>query len=121
MIEHYPESQNSRARETAALLSRMSVAMDAYPPAFLGNALNLLFLDDALPIRYASAYLRGLDSPNLCDVCREYLMPEEHALWPFPVHSITDRPDLRIPEQPGHHSGAKRPPFRGKPATPGVR
>jgi len=28
---------------------------------------------------------------------------------------------VRIPEQSGHPSGAKRPPFRGKPATPGVR
>lgn len=104
MIEHYPESQDSRASGTAALLSRMSVAMDAYPPAFLGNALNLLFLDDAQPIRYASAYLRGLDSPNLCDVCREYLMPEEHALWPFPVHSITERPDPWLLSEKLHDS-----------------
>jgi hypothetical protein len=71
----------------------MSVAIDAYPPAFRGNVLNLLFLDDAQPIRCAAAYLRSLDSPNLRDVCREYLMPEGYALWPFPVHSITERPD----------------------------
>jgi len=104
MIEHYPENQSRRTSQTAALISRMSVAMDAYPPAFRGNPLNLLFLDDAQPIRYASAYLRSLDSPNLCDVCREYLMPEEHALWPFPVHSITERPDPWLLSEELHDS-----------------
>lgn len=93
MIGQYPVNQSNRTSQTAALISRMSVAMEAYPPAFQGNALNLLFLDDARPIRRAAAYLRGLDSPNLCDVCREYLMPEERALWPFPVHSISEQPD----------------------------
>jgi len=93
MIERYPENQSRQARQTAALISRMSVAMDAYPPAFRGNALNLLFLDDAQPIRCAPKYLRSLDSPNLCDDCREYLLSEEYALWPFPSHGIAGRPD----------------------------
>ena len=93
MIEPRGQGQGEQVSQTAALISSMSIAMDAYPPAFRGNPLNLLFLDDAAPIRYASAYLRGLDRPDLCDDCREYLLPEEQALWPFPVHSITERPD----------------------------
>lgn len=94
MIEQYAQNQVGHGINRAeALLSRMSVTMDAYPPAFQGNPLNLLFLDDAQPIRCAPEYLRGLDSPDLCDDCREYLISEEYALWPFPVHSVTERPD----------------------------
>jgi len=95
MMEH-PNNQSTRTSQATVSISRMSAAMDAYPPAFQGNALNLLFLDDAQPIRHAPAYLHGLDGPNLCDVCREYLMPEEYAFWPFPVYSITERPEPRL-------------------------
>jgi len=92
MTNHYPEGK-SRSSQSQALISRMSAAMEAYPPAFQGNSLNLLFLDDAHPIRRVREYLRGLDSPNLCEDCREYLFSEEYDLWPFPSHSIIERPD----------------------------
>ena len=104
MTEHNLKSLNSHQGRTEALLSRMSAAMDAYPPAFMGNILNLLFLEDAQPIRYASTYLRGLDSPDLCEIGREYLLPEEHALWPFPVHSVTGRPDPWLLSEKLHDS-----------------
>ncbi|MBT9142095.1 MAG: hypothetical protein DDT32_01801 [Syntrophomonadaceae bacterium] len=93
MMEHCPQNQGSQTSQTGSLLSCMSVSMDAYPPAFQGNALNLLFLEDAQPIRCAREYLRGLDSPNLCEDCREYLISGEHAIWPFPVHCMAKRPD----------------------------
>jgi len=95
MIREYAQKSGDHTNQAEALLSRMSVAMEAYPPAFQGNTLNLLFLDDAQPIRRALEYLHGLDSPNLCDDGREYLMPGEYALWPFPVHCIAERPDPR--------------------------
>ncbi len=60
--------------------------MDAYPPAFQGNALNLLFLDDARPITRGVEYLRNLDSPVMFEDCREYLLSQDYTLWPFPVH-----------------------------------
>lgn len=93
MIERNLQNQAGQTSQTAALLSRMSVAIDAYPPAFRGNALNVLFLEDAQPIACAPEYLRSLDSPNLCEDCREYLLSQEYALWPFPIHCIAKRPD----------------------------
>lgn len=77
-------------------LIRMSNAMEAYPPAFQGNHLNLLFLDDIVPIRKAREYLQYLDSPNLCEDRREYLFSNDYELWPFPSHSIIERPEPRI-------------------------
>ncbi len=90
------QSQAGRTNQRTASLSRMSAAMDAYPPAFRGNALNLLFLDEARPITRASEYLCSLDSPDLFKDRREYLLSQEHTLWPFPVHSIMERPDPRL-------------------------
>lgn len=84
--------QNSESLPRETKLSRMSVAMDAYPPAFQGNELNLLFLDDACPITSTLDYLRSLDSPNLCEVRREYLISDQ-AFWPFPAYSVKERPD----------------------------
>lgn len=78
--------------DTTALVSRLSVILDSYPPAFRGNPLNLLFLDDARPIRDATSFLRLLDQPTLCEVRREYLLGDS-ANWPFPTYSIESRPD----------------------------
>lgn len=78
--------------DTTALVSKLSAVVDSYPPAFRGNPLNLLFLDDARPIREASGFLSLLDQPALCDERREYLLGDP-ANWPFPVYSIKRRPD----------------------------
>ncbi|MCL0066105.1 hypothetical protein M1N79_04435 [Dehalococcoidia bacterium] len=94
MIQQIAQNDDEGAKQTTVSLSRMSAAMDAYPPAYEGNALNLLFLDDAQPIREATKYLRDLDSPGLCDDRREYLISKS-AIWPFPVHYLRERPDPR--------------------------
>ncbi|MBT9142059.1 MAG: hypothetical protein DDT29_00452 [Dehalococcoidia bacterium] len=54
MIREYAQKSGDHTNQAEALLSRMSVAMEAYPPAFQGNTLNLLFLDDAQPITHGS-------------------------------------------------------------------
>ncbi|MBI2842128.1 MAG: hypothetical protein HYX78_01880 [Armatimonadetes bacterium] len=78
--------------DTDALVSGLSATLNSYPPAFRGNPLNLLFLDDARPIREASAFLNLLDHPALCDERREYLL-DDPANWPFPAYNISRRPD----------------------------
>lgn len=93
MIRGNLQSQVDWTSQREASLSGMSAAMDAYPPAFRGNALNLLLLDEARPITRAVKYLRSLDSPILFEDCREYLLSQDYALWPFPVHCIAERPD----------------------------
>ncbi len=73
-------------------VSDFSRILDYYPPAFAGNPLNLLFLDEARPIRSTRDYLRMLDLPSLCEDRREYLLCEGRS-WPFPVKSTTLCPD----------------------------
>ena len=73
-------------------LERFSAALDAYPAAFIGNPLQLLFLDDAEPIASAERYLKALDRPSLMDERREYLA-DGHRPWPFPSLEVPSRPD----------------------------
>lgn len=93
------QKQFGSTSQREASVSEMSAAMDAYPPAFKGNALNLLFLDDARPIRRGVEYLRNLDSPVMFEDCREYLLSQDYALWPFPVHRVFERPDPSLVSQ----------------------
>jgi len=93
MTNYHSDEKNRRRKHSEEMLSRLSTAMEAYPPAFQGNSLNLLFLDDAKPIRSGRQYISGLDSPKLCDDRREYLVSEENDLWPFPSYNIFRRPD----------------------------
>lgn len=84
---------------SAMQVSKLSKVVDAYPPAFTGNPLNLLFLENAEPIKIAGEYLRNLDRPGLCEDRREYLLGNA-ADWPFPAYRIKHRPDpLRLSEQ----------------------
>jgi hypothetical protein len=71
---------------------RLSAAIDAYPAVFRGNRLNLLFLDDAHPIYSSQDFLRKIDSLQLQDERREYLIGEKEG-WPFPTISIENRPE----------------------------
>lgn len=73
-------------------VDRLSTAIDAYPAAFRGNRLNLLFLDDAHPIINSKEFLGKLDSLLLQDERREYLLGEKER-WPFPTIDIKSRPD----------------------------
>jgi len=73
-------------------VERLSTAIDAFPAAFKGNQLNLLFLDDAYPIINSKAFLCKLDSLMLQDERREYLLGEKEG-WPFPTIGIEGRPD----------------------------
>jgi len=73
-------------------VTRLSTAIDAYPAAFRGNRLNLLFLDDAHPIYSSREFLRKVDSLQLQEERREYLIGEKEG-WPFPTISIESRPD----------------------------
>lgn len=73
-------------------VDRLSTAIDAYPAAFRGNRLNLLFLDDAHPIISSKEFLGKLDSLLLQDERREYLLGEKEG-WPFPTIDIEGRPD----------------------------
>ena len=73
-------------------MRRFSAVLDAYPPGFTGNRLNLLFLDDAEPIEEPQAYLRQLDDLLLMEERREYLL-DEQSPWPFPRVQLAARPD----------------------------
>jgi hypothetical protein len=70
----------------------LSAAIEAYPAAFSGNRLNLLFLEDAHPIYSSLDFLRNLDSTFLQEERREYLLGEKEE-WPFPTINIRHRPD----------------------------
>ncbi len=65
-------------------VQRVAQALDAFPPALLGDPLNLLFLEEAAPIGSAREYLCALDSPGLCEERREYLVGTP-LQWPFPA------------------------------------
>ncbi len=67
-------------------VDRMNRALDVFPPGFTGNPLNLLFLDPAAPIGSASAYLRALDSPELCEDRREW--HDEPAVRVMNLHKV---------------------------------
>ncbi len=73
-------------------VQRVAQALDAFPPALLGDPLNLLFLEEAAPIGSAREYLCALDSPGLCEERREYLVGTP-LQWPFPAAAIGGRPD----------------------------
>lgn len=73
-------------------VARFSAAIDAYPAGFSGNPLNLLFLEDAVPIQSPRDYLRQLDAPSLVDERRQYVVGS-YPFWPFPVLSLKERPD----------------------------
>jgi len=76
----------------AADVTKLSTAIDAYPAAFRGNRLNLLFLDDAHPIDSSREFLKKVDSLQLQEERREYLINDKEE-WPFPTISIESRPD----------------------------
>lgn len=69
-----------------------SRAIDAYPAAFQGNRLNLLFLDDACPIYNPQEYLRFFDELELQEERREFLI-EDREEWPFPTIRMESHPD----------------------------
>jgi hypothetical protein len=73
-------------------VSRLSKLVELYPPAFEGNRLNLLFLEDAWPITNPKEYLIRLDSQELAREQREYYLGDP-CEWPFPTISIEDKPD----------------------------
>lgn len=73
-------------------IRRFSAVLDAYPPGFIGNPLNLLFVEDAEPIREAEAYLHRVDDLSLMEERREYLIGER-SQWPFPRIKLETRPD----------------------------
>lgn len=73
-------------------VERLSTAIDAFPAAFRGNRLNLLFLDDAYPIINSKEFMCNIDSLMLQDERREYLLGEKEG-WPFPTIGIDGRPD----------------------------
>jgi hypothetical protein len=75
-----------------AAINRFASALDAYPPGVRGNRLNLLFVEDASPIRSAADYLRGVSGMALQEERREYLA-EESVAWPFPSLSLGCRPN----------------------------
>ena len=83
--------QENRA-EIGSDVCRLSNAIDAYPAAFRGNRLNLLFLDNAHPIYSSRDFLRQVDSPQLQEERREFLLGEREG-WPFPTIQVKDRPD----------------------------
>jgi hypothetical protein len=78
--------------ETRADIFRLSKAINAYPAAFRGNQLNLLFLNDAHPIYDSRDFLRQIDSLKLQQERREFLLGKQEG-WPFPTIRIDDRPD----------------------------
>jgi hypothetical protein len=76
----------------SADVASLSSAIDAYPAAFKGNRLNLLFLEDAQPIDNSRDFLKKVDCLQLQEERREYLI-EENSGSPFPTISIESRPD----------------------------
>ena len=81
-----------RSVNSTRQIGRFSAALDAYPPGFVGNRLNLLFVEDAEPIWEAGSYLYQLDDLPLMQEKREYLI-DEHSRWPFPRIRLHSRPD----------------------------
>jgi hypothetical protein len=77
---------------SARQIRRFSAVLDAYPLGFVGNRLNLLFIEDAEPIWEAESYLKRLDDLSLMEERREYLI-DEHSRWPFPRIRLRERPD----------------------------
>ncbi len=73
-------------------IQALSSALDAYPAAFQGNPLNLLFLNDARPIRSAREFLCDMEGIELREERREYLIGAITD-WPFPAVSVARRPD----------------------------
>lgn len=73
-------------------IERFSTALDAYPVRFVGNPLNLLFVEDAEPIWEAERYLHQVDDLPLMEERREYLI-DEQGRWPFPRIRLDARPD----------------------------
>jgi hypothetical protein len=84
--------QSGYLRALHPAVARFSAAIDAYPAGFSGNPLNLLFLEDAVPIQSPRDYLRQLDAPPLVDERRQYVLGG-YPSWPFPVLSLRERPD----------------------------
>jgi len=72
--------------------NRLSFAIDAYPAAFKGNRLNLLFLNDAYPIYDSQKFCRKIAGLQLQEERREYLLGSIEG-WPFPTIRIEKRPD----------------------------
>lgn len=73
-------------------IGHFSRLLDFYPAAFSGNRLNLLMLEDAIPIKDSVGYLRQLNSTSLTDEKREYLVGES-CPWPFTRIRLVNRPD----------------------------
>lgn len=73
-------------------IERLSLAIDAFPAAYRGNRLNLLFLNNAYPIKNSKEFLAKVDSLMLQDEKREYLLGTKEG-WPFPTIKIESRPD----------------------------
>ena len=72
--------------------SKLSYAIDAYPAAFKGNRLNLLFLHDAYPIYDSHDFFKEINGLKLQEERREYLIGSIDG-WPFPTIRIEKRPD----------------------------
>lgn len=69
-----------------------SNAIDYFPAAFRGNPLNLLFLEEAFPIRDSNKFLYDIDNLSLQDERREFVI-DSNDRWPFPTFHIESRPD----------------------------
>jgi len=65
--------------------------IDKFPIQFKGNPLWLLFID-AEPIEEPEKFLNCLDSPNIIEEKREYLV-KHYNQWPFPTIKKGSRPD----------------------------
>ena len=90
-IPHLQDKTPGCVMGTPPGLGRFSAVLDFYPAGFAGNALNLLFLDDALAIGSPRNYLREIHGPWLMDERREYVLAE--SFWPFPAIEVSERPD----------------------------
>jgi len=73
-------------------LGRFSAAIDLYPAGFSGNRLQLLFVDDAEPIRRPREFARQLDALSLMDERRQYVV-DSPPFWPFPDFHLASQPD----------------------------
>lgn len=78
--------------EIACSTAKFSSMLAAFPPAFVGNRLNLLLVDDAEPIESPVAYLREISSPSLMKERREFVI-NGGSTWPFPRVTVAERPD----------------------------
>ena len=73
-------------------IERFSDLLSYYPAGFRGNRLNLLLINDGLPIINNQQYLKQVNHPSLMDERREYSIVDEDY-WPFPIHEIEFRPE----------------------------